>query len=256
MIPDFDTMSQPAFDFADSFNGRSSLQTSVARPAATAVAVFNMMCGRLKLYHASNNANITSWLLHYFEKASVCRAKRPSRAFPVERRTRRLAAERIQSWLERSACGLPAQGGPVMRRGAWIGLVGGLLTGPMMLVWLLLYSAMRPNDHLGSTAALGPFMGGIVSTILGAVFGAVGGLALGMNRVESANRRRCVLFGAVLMGLIGTLESLSDITGSPERFKSWPVMLLGMDLLCPILAGIAAGALIARSSNRRPEPND
>jgi len=125
-----------------------------------------------------------------------------------------------------------------------------------MLVWLLLYSAMRPNDHLGSTAALGPFMGGIVSTIFGAVFGAVGGGALGMNRVESANRRRCVLFGAVLMGLIGALGALNDFVGSPERFKTWAVMVLGMDVLCPILAGIAAGALISRSSNRRSEPND
>lgn len=126
----------------------------------------------------------------------------------------------------------------------------------MMLVGLLLYSAVRPNEHLGSTAALGPFMGGIVSTILGAIFGAVGGLALGMNRVESANRRRCILFGAVLMGLIGALGVLNDIAGSPERFKKWPVMLLGMDLLCPILAGIAAGALVARLSNSRPKPND
>src|SRR5579862_3137214 len=143
-----------------------------------------------------------------------------------------------------------------MRRGALIGLVAGLLTGPMMLIWLLLYSAVRPNEHLGSTAALGPVLGGVVSTILGAVVGAVAGGALGMNRVESANRQRCILFGAILMGLIGASGALIDITGTPERFKSWPVMLLGMDLLCPILAGIAAGALVARLISSRPKPND
>ena len=46
-----------------------------------------------------------------------------------------------------------------MRRGAIIGLVGGLLTGLTMLSWLFIYSVVWPNPPLGSTAVLGLFDG-------------------------------------------------------------------------------------------------
>jgi hypothetical protein len=131
-----------------------------------------------------------------------------------------------------------------MRRGALIGLVGGLFAGPTMLLWLLLYSFVRPNRDLGSTAILGPFMGGIESTVLGTVFGAVAGAVCGLLGIHFKGLRRCILFAAILMAVVGTLEAFGDYSTNPERFAAWAAMIIGMDVACPIMAGIAAGALI------------
>ena len=87
---------------------------------------------------------------------------------------------------------------PGLRRGAIIGLVDGLLTGPTMLVWLLVFSVVRPDKHLGSTAVLGPFMGGIQSTVFGVVFGALAG-AIALLGIRLIGLRRCVVFGVILM---------------------------------------------------------
>ena len=139
----------------------------------------------------------------------------------------------------------------VIRRGDLIGLVGGLLTGPVMLAWLFLYSAVTPNRDLGSTAALGPFIGGFESTLLGVILGGVIGAVASLMRIELSSLSRCALFGAFVMGSIGILLALGDYFGSPERFAAWGAMIVGMDVACPLVAGIAGGSLVARLTKAR-----
>jgi hypothetical protein len=132
-----------------------------------------------------------------------------------------------------------------MRRGALIGLVSGLLTGPTMLIWLFVYSFVRP-DALSSTAVLGPIMGGVQSTILGVILGAVAGAVIGLFGIRLSGLQRCVPFGVILMSVIGTYEAFGDYSNSPERFAAWVAMIIGMDVACPIVAGMVAEALVAR----------
>jgi hypothetical protein len=136
-----------------------------------------------------------------------------------------------------------------LRRGATIGLLSGLLTGPTMLLWMLLYSFVRPNRDLGSTAILAPFMGGVESTVLGIVLGAVAGGVTGLLGIGLTGLRRCILFAAILMTVVGTLEAFGDYSTNPERFAAWTAMIIGMDVACPIVAGIVAGSLIGRRAN-------
>jgi hypothetical protein len=127
-----------------------------------------------------------------------------------------------------------------MRRGAIIGLVSGSLTGPTMLMWLFIYSVVWPNPPLGSTAVLGPLMGAIQSTIFGVIAGGAGGAIAAWLGAKLVGMRRCVAFGAILMAICGALMALLD--------ASWTTMTVGLDLLSPILAGVAAGALVAKLS--------
>ncbi|HEV8002921.1 MAG TPA: hypothetical protein VGP63_23755 [Planctomycetaceae bacterium] len=140
--------------------------------------------------------------------------------------------------------------GIALRRGTAIGLFSGMLTGPIMLVWLLAYSFARPNPALGSTAILGPISGGIATSILGLMLGAVAGAVVGLFGIQLAGRR-CVLFGVILMAIIGILEAFIDCANSPERFAAWFAMVIGMDLVCPILAGAAIGRLYASRTTDR-----
>jgi len=117
-----------------------------------------------------------------------------------------------------------------------------------MLVWLFVYSAMRPDKPLGSTAVLGPFMGGIQSTVFGVVFGAIAGSVAGLLGNPLIGLRRCVVFGVILMGINGSLMVFGDYYGNPERFAAWTTMIVGMDVASPVLAGIVAGALVAKLS--------
>ena len=137
-----------------------------------------------------------------------------------------------------------------IRTGGLIGLVSGLLTGPIMLLWLVIYSLLRPNDDLGSTAALGPFSGGITSTILGCVPGVVAAAFVGLAGRQLSGLRRSVLFGAILMAVVGTLQALLDHLGSPERLAAWLTLIAGMDVAAPIVAGIVGGAIVGRLSKR------
>jgi hypothetical protein len=125
-----------------------------------------------------------------------------------------------------------------MRRGAIIGLVGGLFTGPTMLIWLIVYSFVWPEPALGSTAVLGPFMGAIRSTIFGVIVGGAAGAIAAWLGAKLVGMRQCVAFGAIVMALCGALMALLD--------GSWTTMTVGLDLCSPILAGIAAGALVAK----------
>jgi hypothetical protein len=72
-------------------------------------------------------------------------------------------------------------------------------------------------------------------------------------RIELIGVRRCAAFGAILMGSIGTWLVFGDYFGNPERFTAWATMIVGMDLPCPILAGIAGGALAVRLTKTRQE---
>ncbi len=130
---------------------------------------------------------------------------------------------------------------------ALIGLVGGLLTGPAMFLWLLIYSATSRHD-LGSTAVLGPLVGGISGTGLGVTLGAVAGAICGFFGIPFRDRRRCLLFAVALMGFVGFLTALGDYLQNPYRFGTWPLMILGMDMISPVLAGLAAGSLVGTFS--------
>jgi hypothetical protein len=141
--------------------------------------------------------------------------------------------------------------GVATRRGALIGLVSGVLTGPTMLLWLLLYSFVTPNKDLGSTAVLGPLAGGVQSTIFGVVLGAVAGAVLGVLAIRLTGLLRNVSFATILMTIIGIFEAYGDYSNSPERFAACAPMIVGMDVACPILAGLAAGALIGKRSEGR-----
>ena len=58
-------------------------------------------------------------------------------------------------------------------------------------------------------------------------------------------------FGVILMAVIGTYEAFGHHSNSPERFAAWVTMIIGMDVACPIVAGMAAGALVAKLSEGR-----
>jgi hypothetical protein len=64
-----------------------------------------------------------------------------------------------------------------------------------------------------------------------------------LTRIELIGLRRCAAFGAILMGSIGTWLVCGDYFGNSERFTASAIMIVGMDVPCPILAGIAGGAL-------------
>ena len=121
-------------------------------------------------------------------------------------------------------------------------MVSGLLTGPTMLVWLLIYSAASSHD-LGSTAVLGPVSGGFSSTILGLVLGAVAGAICGFVGIPLRGRRQCLLFAVTLMGFIGAVMAVADYVQNAYRFVVWTLMIVGMDGVSPVLAGLATGAL-------------
>jgi hypothetical protein len=131
-------------------------------------------------------------------------------------------------------------------RGALIGLIGGLLTGPTMLVWLLIYAALLPDGKsMGPTLVLGPIVGGAPATAFGIVLGTIAGAVAGLNRARLEGLRACVLFGVILMGFIGTLWTFVMYSESAERFVASATMIIGMGVPSPILAGMAAGALVA-----------
>jgi hypothetical protein len=95
-----------------------------------------------------------------------------------------------------------------MRKGALIGLLSGLLSGAAMLLWLVVYSFVRPTAALGSTAILGPVMGGVQSTVLGILLGAGGGGLCGLFQVRLAGPMRAAVFGAIVMGIAGIVETI------------------------------------------------
>jgi hypothetical protein len=137
------------------------------------------------------------------------------------------------------------------RRGGLIGLVSGLLAGPIMFLWLAIYMLVVTDD-LGSTAVLGPFSGGIQSTILGCILGPIAAAFVGLTGRQLTGTRRCLLFGVLLMGAAGGLEALSDYVGSPDRFVTRLTLIIGLDIVSPVMAGLAGGALVGRLSKRSP----
>jgi hypothetical protein len=137
--------------------------------------------------------------------------------------------------------------GVVVRRGAFIGLLDGLLTGPMILLLMLIDSTVRPCQRSGEELVFLPIGMGVIYAIHGAGLGAVGGAFVRANRLQS--RRQCVLFGVSLMGFIGALWAYLDFDtylhyGNVER--SSPLLIVCQDLVIPILAGLTGAVLAAK----------
>ena len=125
--------------------------------------------------------------------------------------------------------------------GALIGFFGGLLTGPLMLVWLIGSSFISSDIYMGSTAVLGPFMWGIEATILGLLVGTLVGAVLGVRGVQFRTRRSWAKFGAAVMGSVGILiAALTSAQGSGS-FKWATLLMIGMFVFAPALAGGTVG---------------
>jgi hypothetical protein len=122
--------------------------------------------------------------------------------------------------------------------GALIGLTSGLLTGPAMLIWQFIYSSSKA----GSSSIFEPLIGGIISTNSGLVIGGVAGALVGLCGIRLTGPRRCISFGPILMAVIATAWVILGY-----RLAIAPALTtatISMYVVCPILAGIASGALI------------
>jgi hypothetical protein len=139
--------------------------------------------------------------------------------------------------------------GVVVRRGAFIGLLGGLFTGPMILLLMLIDSTVRPGQRSGEELVFLPIGMGVIYAIHGAGLGAAGGACVRANRLQS--RRRCIVSGMIVMGFVGVVMAFLDFDsylrfGNLERLS--PLLIVVQDLVIPILAGIAGGGLAASLS--------
>jgi hypothetical protein len=137
----------------------------------------------------------------------------------------------------------------VVSRGAFIGLLGGLLTGPMILFLMLIDSRVRPGQRSGEELVFVPVAGAVVCRINGAGLGAVAGAFAGASLLQS--RRRCIFSGMIVMGFVGVVMAFLDFDsylrfGNLERLS--PLLIVVQDLVIPILAGIAGGGLAASLS--------
>jgi hypothetical protein len=143
-------------------------------------------------------------------------------------------------------------------RGAIVGVVAGILTGPIVLAWLLVDSILEPKMAMGTQTALGPLMVGIPATGLGFCLGPVAGALAGINDVEPDNIRGSVVFGVILMGAVGALMTAVMYFSNPPNFVHSTMMIIGMFLASPILAGMAGAPLVTRVTqgrNQRPRCN-
>jgi hypothetical protein len=128
-------------------------------------------------------------------------------------------------------------------RGALIGLIGGILTGAAELLCLVLYSVARPEDRLGSTAALGPIMGGFLSTVLGVVLGAVFGAIAEGAGLAVRGVPRCALFGVILFGIVGGFIGLAQLN-DPDRPAAATAVVVAAIVASSLVGGLLAGALV------------
>ncbi len=135
-------------------------------------------------------------------------------------------------------------------RGAIIGLLGGIFTGAAMLLFLILYSIVLPAEHLGSTAALAPFVGGIGATVYGVALGAVLGWLAERKGFEVRGMPRCLLFGMALMGAIGLLWFASQVLGTPERALAHLIPTVGLTVVSNVVGGSVGGILVGMFSRK------
>jgi hypothetical protein len=131
-------------------------------------------------------------------------------------------------------------------RGTIVGVVAGILTGPIALAWLLVDSILEPNKSMGTLTGLGPLMVGIPATGLGFCLGPVAGALAGLKDVELDNVRGSLVFGVILMGAVGALMTAVMYLLNPPNFVDSPMMFIGVYLASPILAGMAGAPLAAR----------
>lgn len=139
-------------------------------------------------------------------------------------------------------------------RGSVIGLLSGLFTAVAMLLFLFVYSAVRPDAHIGSTAVLAPLSGGVWYTVLGHLLGAIGGTLAGLTGFLIKGPLRCALFGGTLMGAIGLISLLASYYENPERFSRDPMLMVGLCVVSGILGGVCGGAIVGMFS-RSSWPN-
>ncbi len=137
-----------------------------------------------------------------------------------------------------------------MLRGTITGVVCGCVTGPVVFVWLLIDSFLEPNAAMGSLIAFGPIMVGMLATALGFCLGPFAGALARLKDVEPANLRGTAGFGVSLMGTVGTLMTSCMYVSNPPNFIREAMLLVGMFLASPIVAGIAGAPLAFKITNR------
>jgi hypothetical protein len=132
------------------------------------------------------------------------------------------------------------------RRGALIGLVGGLFSGPMILAWLLIECSLRTYSPKGGSLFFVPFLGGACLSLVGVGLGACAGGIIGATGIRLGNVRTCALFGMSLLGFMGTLwVSVLYLSGPPD-VKYSASLLIGELIGAPLFAGAAGGALVGK----------
>jgi hypothetical protein len=131
------------------------------------------------------------------------------------------------------------------RTGAFIGLVGGLLTGPMIFAWLIIDCFLEHDTAQGGRLVIVPFLYAASLTVVGACLGAVAGAISGANGVRIGNVGASTLFGMYLLGIIGTLWALL-IYVSETGVHISAAKIIGTLLVAPLLAGAAGGALVGK----------
>jgi hypothetical protein len=99
------------------------------------------------------------------------------------------------------------------------------------------------EDRLGSTAVLGPIMGGFFATVLGVVLGAVFGAIAERAGLAVRGMARCALFGVILFGIIGGFIGLAQLN-DPDRPAAATAVIVGAIVASSLVGGLLAGALV------------
>ena len=138
------------------------------------------------------------------------------------------------------------------QKGALIGLVGGLLSGPLILAWLLIECSLKIYSPAGGSLFFVPFLGAGSLTLVGVSLGACAGGIIGASGIRLRNVRASTLFGMALLGGIGTLWVSHIYLSAPPDVKYSASLLIGELIVAPLVAGAAAGALVGKAGIRLP----
>jgi hypothetical protein len=130
---------------------------------------------------------------------------------------------------------------------ALIGLVGGLLSAPMILAWMLIEFLLKTYTPKGGSFFFVRFLGGACLTVVGTGLGACVGGIIGAKGVRLRSTLASTLFGMVLFGLIGTLWASRVYLSAPPDVKFSDALLIGELIVAPLMAGTAAGALVGKA---------
>jgi hypothetical protein len=133
-------------------------------------------------------------------------------------------------------------------KGALIGLVGGLLSGPMILAWLLIECSLKTYSPEGGSLFFVPFLGGACLTVVGTGLGACVGAIIGASGIRLGHVRASTFFGMVLFGFIGTLWVSCICLSARPDVKHSASLLIGELIIAPLIAGAAGGALIGKAA--------